>query len=378
MARLLLAVTLVLSLLAPGPAGAARSQDPLASHRQRLEQITQKLEATRRRVSLLKKKENKAVDELTVLQQRLERTSVQLEDSEFRLERAHRQLEITKLALADAQQRFGREQLLAASRLRAIYKHRQTDYWEALLTAPDLVDFMSRYQYFKYISQSDAELLNRLDQRMTEITHQKRRYGVALQTISTITENIKQQKVQIQDDTQDQSELLTRLRSERAAAEAAVAQLERDSVQIEAMIRRLMAARRRMPRMGTGRFAYPVNGPIGDTFGMRYHPILHVRRPHRGLDFRAAHGSPIYAADRGMVIFSGWFGSFGKVVIIDHGGDITTLYAHASRLVVEKGQIVNRGQLIAYVGTTGLSTGAHLHFEVRQNGTPVNPLGFLR
>ncbi len=369
---------LVLSLLAPWPAGAARTQDPLQQHRQRLERIQEKLEATRRKVTILKKKESKAVDELTVLQQRLERTSIQLEDSEFRLKRAERQLEITKLALSDAQQRFTREQQLASTRLRAIYKHRQADYWEALLTAPDLVDFMTRYQFFKYISQSDAELLNRLDRRMTEITHQKRRYGVALQTISTITENIKQQKDQIQDDTQDTSALISRLRSERASAEAAMAQLERDSVQIEAMIRRLMAARRRMPRMGTGRFQYPVNAAIGDTFGLRYHPILKVRRPHRGLDFRARQGSPIYAADRGMVIFSGWFGSFGKVVIIDHGGDITSLYAHASRLVVDKGTVVNRGQLIAYVGSTGLSTGPHLHFEVRQNGTPVNPLRFLR
>lgn len=367
----------MLALLVPGPAG-ARATDPLQQHRERLQQIHQKLEATRRKVTLLKKKEHKAVSDLTVLQQRLERTSVQLEDSEFRLKRAERQLEITKLALADAQRRFTREQQLAGTRLRAIFKHRQADYWEALLTAPDLVDFMSRYQYFKYITQSDAELLNRLDQRMTEITHQKRRYGVALQTISTITANIKHQKSRIQDDTEDTSALLSRLRSERAAAESALAQLERDSVQIEAMIRRLMAARRRMPRMGTGQFMRPVNAPIGDTFGLRYHPILHKKRPHRGLDFRARAGTPIYAADRGMVIFSGWFGSFGKVVIIDHGGDITTLYAHASRLVAEKGQVVNRGQLIAYVGTTGLSTGPHLHFEVRKNGTPVNPMGYLR
>lgn len=369
---------LMLALVLPGSGWAARRQDPLDTHRQKLEQIQQKLQATRRKVTLLRRKESKAVDELTVLQQRLERTSIQLEDSEFRLKRAERQVAITKLALADAQTRFTREQHLAGARLRAIYKHRQTDYWEALLTAPDLVDFMTRYQFFKYISQSDAELLNRLDRRMTEITHQKRRYGVALQSISTITQNIKQQKDQIQDDTQDQSALISRLRSERAASEAALAQLERDSVQIEAMIRRLMAARRRMPRMGTGRFVSPVNARIGDTFGLRYHPILKVRRPHRGLDFRAGHGSPIYAADRGMVIFSGWFGSFGKVVILDHGGDITTLYAHASRLVVEKGQVVDRGQLVAYVGSTGLSTGPHLHFEVRRNGTPVNPMGFLR
>jgi murein DD-endopeptidase MepM/ murein hydrolase activator NlpD len=144
------------------------------------------------------------------------------------------------------------------------------------------------------------------------------------------------------------------------------------------MIRRLMAARRRMPRLGTGRFARPVDSPVGSGFGMRYHPILHVNRPHRGLDFSAPSGTPIRAADSGVVIWSGWFGAFGKLVIIDHGGDLTTLYAHTSRIVVSKGDAVARGQLVAYSGSTGLATGPHLHFEIRRNGTPVDPLGYLR
>lgn len=364
--------------LGAAPAVARRGPDALVQHRRHLEEIQQKMQQTRRKVLVLKKKEAGAVDQLSVLQQRLEQTTVQLQDSQYRLERAKRQVAITKLALRDARDQFQHERGVAGQRLRAIYKHRQVDYWEALLTAPDLVRFMTRYQYFKHISQSDADLLNRLDSRMGEITHQQRRYGVALQTISTVTENIQQQQQEVQSDTADQGDLVERIRSEREAAEAALVQLERDSQQIEAMIRRMMSARRHMPRMGTGRFMRPVNCPIGDTFGMRYHPILHVKRPHKGVDFRAPSGTPIHAADRGVVIFSGWFGSFGKVVILDHGGDITTLYAHASRLVVERGQTVERGALIAYSGTTGLSTGPHLHFEVRLNGTPVDPLGYLR
>lgn len=360
------------------PVLAARQADPIQRHQDRLEQINRRLEATRERVKTLRRQEHKTVDELTGLQQKLERTSVQLEDSEFRLDRAQKQLEATKVALKKAKSRFAREQVLASSRLRAIYKHRQADYWEALLTAPDLATFTTRYQYFKHISQTDAELLNRLDDRMDDITVEKKRYGSTVQTIATVTDNIKQQKDEIQDNTEETAELLERIRSQRAEAEAAIAQLERDSQQIEAMIRRLMAARRRMPRLGTGRFARPVDSPIGSGFGPRYHPILHVNRPHRGLDFRAPSGTPIRAADRGVVIWSGWFGAFGKLVIVDHGGDLTTLYAHASRLVVSKGDVVARGQLVAYSGSTGLSTGPHLHFEIRRNGTPVDPLGYLR
>lgn len=372
-----LVATTLLSL-GSAPLVEARAADPIKRHQDRLEQIHRRLEATRQRVKTLRRQEHKTVDQLSDLQQKLERTSVQLEDSEFRLDRAEKQLEATKTALSKAKTRFAREQVLASSRLRAIYKHRQADYWEALLTAPDLATFTTRYQYFKHISQTDAELLNRLDNRMDDITVQKRRYGATVQTIATVTDNIKQQKDEIQDNTEETAELLDRIRGQRAEAEAAIAQMERDSQQIEAMIRRLMAARRRMPRLGTGRFARPVDSSVGSGFGMRYHPILHVNRPHRGLDFRAPSGTPIRAADRGVVIWSGWFGAFGKLVIIDHGGDLTTLYAHASRLVVSKGDVVSRGQLVAYSGSTGLSTGPHLHFEIRRNGTPVDPLGYLR
>lgn len=373
---LFLAALLCLSVVAE--AKPRTTQDTLAIKRKQLQQIQLQKEQTRYKVKRLKRKENLAVDQLTVLQQRLETTSIQLEDSKFRLERAKKQLKLTKMAMGQAQRLFAREQDSAARRLRTIYKHRQTDDWEALLTAPDLVQFMTRYEYFKHISMSDAQLLNRLDQRMGEISHQQRRYGHAMQTISTVTENIEAQKEEIQSDAVDQSQLVAKIRNERADAEAALAQLERDSQQIEAMVRRLMAARRHMPRMGTGRFLRPVNSRIGDTFGMRYHPVLHIMRPHRGLDFPAPSGTPIVAADRGMVIFSGWFGSYGKVVIVDHGGDITTLYAHTSRLAVQKGQLVERGQTIAYVGTTGMSTGPHLHFEVHLNSAAVNPLGYIR
>lgn len=122
---------------------------------------------------------------------------------------------------------------------------------------------------------------------------------------------------------------------------------------------------------------FPVNASITSTFGTRVHPILGYRRFHAGIDFGAASGSPIWAADSGVVIFAGWYGGYGRAVIINHGDGITTLYGHASQVYVAEGQTVEQGQAIAAVGSTGLSTGPHLHFEVRQNGNPVNPAGYL-
>jgi murein DD-endopeptidase MepM/ murein hydrolase activator NlpD len=121
--------------------------------------------------------------------------------------------------------------------------------------------------------------------------------------------------------------------------------------------------------------AMPANGPITSYFGYRYHPILHFTRFHAGVDIGAGWGSPIVAAADGQVIGAGWAGGYGREVQIAHGGGMVSLYGHMSEIVAQPGSYVRRGQLIGYVGSSGLSTGPHLHFEVRQGGQPVNPLG---
>jgi murein DD-endopeptidase MepM/ murein hydrolase activator NlpD len=119
----------------------------------------------------------------------------------------------------------------------------------------------------------------------------------------------------------------------------------------------------------------PANGPITSYFGNRYHPILHFTRFHAGVDIGAGWGSPIVAAADGQVVSAGWSGGYGREVEIAHGGGVVSLYGHMSEIVASPGSFVRRGQVIGYVGSSGLSTGPHLHFEVRQSGQPVNPLG---
>lgn len=129
---------------------------------------------------------------------------------------------------------------------------------------------------------------------------------------------------------------------------------------------------------GAGRtaatMAWPVAGRITSGFGLRVHPILRFARMHRGIDFGAGYGAPIVAAADGQVTRAGWVGGYGRQVRLAHGGGISTSYSHMSRLVVEPGSFVRQGQLIGYVGSSGLSTGPHLHYEVYRNGAAVNPL----
>jgi murein DD-endopeptidase MepM/ murein hydrolase activator NlpD len=122
---------------------------------------------------------------------------------------------------------------------------------------------------------------------------------------------------------------------------------------------------------------FPSDAEITSGFGWRRHPILRQERFHAGIDFGASYGSTIRAAEGGKVIFAGWYGGYGNTVIINHGGGISTLYGHTSKLYVSQGKIVQPGEAIAAVGSTGLSTGPHLHFEVRQDGEPVDPMAYL-
>lgn len=129
------------------------------------------------------------------------------------------------------------------------------------------------------------------------------------------------------------------------------------------------------PAMGTGEFIWPASGRLTDRFGYS----RSRGRTHSGIDIAAPTGTPVYAADRGTVTRAGWYGNYGQTVIIDHGGGSrTTLYAHLSAILVKVGDVVERGQLIGRIGSTGRSTGPHLHFEIRQNGRAVNPMNFFQ
>jgi murein DD-endopeptidase MepM/ murein hydrolase activator NlpD len=135
------------------------------------------------------------------------------------------------------------------------------------------------------------------------------------------------------------------------------------------------AAHADRPEAAESGMMMPVDGHITSYFGYRYHPILHFTRFHAGVDIGASWGSPIVAAGDGRIVAAGWAGGYGREVQIAHGGGIVSLYGHMSEIVAQPGSFVRQGQVIGYVGSSGLSTGPHVHFEVRSGGQPVNPLG---
>ena len=168
------------------------------------------------------------------------------------------------------------------------------------------------------------------------------------------------------DNIRELSEALERRReAERAARAAQAAQNHRDHAEPKASV---------IAPIFHGSFIRPVSARITSGFGSRFHPILRRTRMHTGVDFGAPYGAVIHAAGGGTVILAHYSSGYGNCVVIDHGSGVTTLYGHCSALLVSEGEVVQQGQTIARVGATGMATGPHLHFEVRHNGIPVNPL----
>jgi murein DD-endopeptidase MepM/ murein hydrolase activator NlpD len=170
--------------------------------------------------------------------------------------------------------------------------------------------------------------------------------------------------------------LLESLRGQRSAYERRIREQQRESDEIADLLRRRGSGGATIS--GHGSLSSPLANPIiTSTFGYRVHPIFGDRRLHSGIDLRASSGTPIKAAAPGEVVFAGWRGGYGNCTIVDHGGGVATLYAHQSALKVAPGDEVSRGQVIGAAGATGNATGPHLHFEVRVNGVPVDPLPYL-
>jgi len=173
--------------------------------------------------------------------------------------------------------------------------------------------------------------------------------------------------------------LLDQVRDRKAEFEAQINSLQAESDAIAAFLRALPSASTGgVVISGHGVLSVPIPGaPITSTFGPRVHPIFGTVRMHTGIDFGASTGTPVRAAADGTVVSAGPYGGYGNATIIDHGNGLATLYGHQSRILVASGQRVTRGQVIGLVGSTGYATGPHLHFEVRVNGTPVDPLPYL-
>lgn len=380
----LLAVAFVsLFALAASDAAKPTKQQRIRALRQRLKQLSGREARQRTELRQTKRTQRRLADQLNESYQQLETANESLKTTEERLARAEQAVHRCTARLQEAeadlklqQQRFGR-------RIAHYYQEGPTTYVDVLLGARDMSDLLDRQYYVSKVMDQDASVVSRLRSARERVASEREQLLDHKASVAAAHAERARQVALVAERTSGLETLARSIQQERALQEQRLGELEEDSGDVERALAREQARRQANPRAyrsygrlprWSGSFTMPARGPITSGFGYRTHPILKYRRLHTGLDIGAGMGAPVYAAADGEVFFASWRGGYGRCIIVLHGGEVSTLYGHLSRIDVSAGQRVRRGQRIGAVGSTGLSTGPHLHFEVRRNGVPVNPL----
>ena len=316
---------------------------------------------------------------LRQIQSELDTALNELHAVEVQQSQVNAQIQQTEVELTAAQKRLDERERVLNKRLRDVYMHGKLNYLEVILGAKNFTDFANRLEFLKRIVSADLNLITEIRAERELILQKKQQLEVQRQQLAKLQAEAEAKKTVVENKKQDQLIVLARLQDEKALAEASYAELQATSQDIEARIRarQQQGASAGQVVHGSGAFVWPTSGPITSPFGYRIHPIFGTQIYHSGIDIGVDTGTPIVAADSGVVIEAGWLGGYGYAVVIDHGNGLSTLYGHNSDLAVSPGQSVHQGQVIAYAGSTGYSTGPHCHFEVRGDGSPVDPMGYL-
>jgi murein DD-endopeptidase MepM/ murein hydrolase activator NlpD len=402
--RALALVLVALTVLPAFPAGADDLDDELDEVADRIGALADEIDAAEaQRGSLASEildtqgRINALRADLDVARDALADATRNLNVERIRLDRLRDDLRNAYLALADTRERLvvGREQAKLVARNR--YMNAGQHVPVVVFDAATLSEAAITIAYLDRIAGANDAAINSLQALEDQEATQRRSIAGRRDDVAASVEVLALVEVRRAEHAQDVAASTAAVESELASQQSLLAQLDSEVAEFEDELDVLEAEQDRIvaliaaeqqddgeevdegeePSQSSSGFVRPVPGPISSGFGPRYHPILGYMRLHTGVDMSAAQGDPIRAALAGRVILGSYYGGYGNAVIIDHGGGMTTLYAHQSALEVGYGDQVEAGEVIGYVGSTGLSTGPHLHFEVRMDGVPVDPAPYL-
>jgi len=369
---------------------------------ERLDLTRQKLENARALIAAAKAKEsrlNGQVDaydsrlndiggELAALQTKLSAVETRLAKTRAELQKLRGRLRAKARELRRAKAELAWQQEVFVRRVVESYKMGDVDYIDVLLGSADWEDLVTRFRLVRRLVGNDNLLVTRLDAARRKVARQKASLAKTTAAKAAAEAELKDRQAELATLKAQVVAKQQAVLAARQAKEQTLAQVVQTRKGYERQERQLLAESHQLQAIisgnsgsgtvhGTGRLVWPVAGPVVSGFGWRIHPIFHVRKFHTGIDIGVGYGTPIHAADSGTVIYAAGMSGYGNVIVIDHGGGLSTLYAHQSGFATGMGAGVKRGQVIGYVGSTGYSTGPHLHFEVRVGGSPVDPMGYL-
>ena len=349
------------------------------------EQVNQELEKAEEQLTYVQEELSESVVALQQMDDKIKEYQATLDKVNSEYSQLQQKVQESETKLKEAQDEYDRKLNLLKKRLVAIYKHGETKYLDVLMNSRSILDFVSKYYAVQKIAEMDAKTINELKETKTE-----------LEKINNELEENKAQMKIAKVEAEKQTVVLTNTRTVYENQKNSLSESEK---QLNAQIETYKKQQEELENL----IQYTINGStyelkysggimmwptletsyITSPYGSRLHPIQGVIKNHDGIDIGGSTGDPVYAAADGIIIYSQFnTGGYGNMVMIDHGLNsngvkIVTLYAHGSKLLKNVGDTVKKGDIIMKMGSTGNSTGPHVHFEVRENGTDVDPKNYL-
>ena len=409
--RKILAICLAAIMAAPSASFAKSSKSLTIEKDKKIEQrkqVNSKIKEQKTNISNTESEKKSVTDEIASLDAKIQEKSNKIASLEKEINKLNQDIAANQKKLEEAQANLEANTKSLRSRLREMYKRGNVNYIEVLLNSKDIEELLRNNEIISSIAKADRELIEYIKTQIDTIKKTEEKLKVDREKVTVTKAAVESERQGYQDAVNAKNEYMKvleknidayKIEFEKAQSDWENLDLEILKLQkeIEVQKKREEEAKKRAERASANRtnrvnsnisvasrprdgqaYTWPVPGhySISSPFGYRTHPILGYSKFHSGIDIPAPSGTPIVAAKSGTVILSRLMSGYGNVIMIDHG-DTVTVYAHCSALNKSVGDSVSAGDVVAFIGTTGLSTGPHLHFEVRVNGSPVNPLGYV-
>lgn len=326
----------------------------------------------------IKREKSERVNELNALNKQLNDVQQSLDSINAEIASTSEQIAATEEEIARKQQDYDGRLAIFNLRLKEMYQYGEVSYLEVLLQSSSLSDFLTRFEYIKRIANNDKRLLDEVTEIKNSLEEQKASLNSMKTTLEMNKKSQMSKSAELATASQAQQQLVNEINSDLNAQFEILEDLEAESNAIASQIKAIQA-KNAGTTSAPGAYLWPCPSSknITSNYGYRIHPIQGTKKLHSGMDIGAKTGADVIASASGTVIMSQYYGGYGNCIIIDHGGGVSTLYGHMSSLIAKNGAKVNAGDVIGKVGSTGNSTGPHLHFEVRINGSTVDPKGYV-
>ncbi len=390
------ALATVLALLAVVPAAAqTRRDDPLQAEQRKLQQTQKQLKEERERAAAARARETSLLAELEEIERRLATKQRDVARLEARIKKAQNDVQIFRGEISRLERQRAGQMNALAGRLRVMYRvHAQGGALPVILSGDDPVTRAVAVRHLASLAALDARLIQEYRVTSDRLADRKGKEEAQQLELAGLHEDAKREQAEVDREAAKRRVILAKVRDERAYHERMVGELTEASHRLEAFIRELQAKQRKLARIPPpkggieapaigfgalkGRLPWPTEGKIVTGFGAQVHPRFGTRTFRNGVDIEAAVGREVLAVHGGHVIYTGWFKGYGNLIIVDHGNEYYTLYAHIADIEAKEGDDVRQGQRIGTVGDTGSLAGPRLYFEVRYQGRPQDPEQWLR